>query len=358
LLARLTYRLNPLLLIYSARIGGDRRLLAETRSSSPPLVLHDAHVAWALTALPAEFDLGEVHNVWSRVFKPELIELLWQACLDEGLIAPVETKDQTIVRFDAWDAFGWSEAAIFHESTRDYPFIKMDEPDAFEQDRKRMVSYVEEASPPSIYQSFKAEHSVSLGARLSLRDSARRILQMMSPEDRRGLAGLGLFFDICFGQRDLVDFDVQGAFLRKAIPSGGARHPTEIFFAAFPRSPLPPGIYHYNVEHHRLDCIRSGDHEASLRKATFDLFQKFKRQPLGLVVFTSLVERAMWRYRDARSSRAILVDVGHALMAYRTVANAIGFDTYTYQKIRDDFLCQEIGIDRLRQVPLFVGTLV
>ena len=50
------------------------------------------------------------------------------------------------------------------------------------------------------------------------------------------------------------------------------------------------------------------------------------------VVFTSLVERAMWRYRDPRSFRAILVDVGHAVMAYRHVARTLGFRTYAYQK--------------------------
>jgi hypothetical protein len=66
----------------------------------------------------------------------------------------------------------------------------------------------------------------------------------------------------------------------------------------------------------------------------------------------------MWRYRDARSSRAVLVDVGHALMAYRTVAWALGFELYTYQKIQDSALAEVMTLDRLREVPLFVGTLV
>lgn len=107
-----------------------------------------------------------------------------------------------------------------------------------------------------------------------------------------------------------------------------------------------------------MDRIRSGDHYSVLRRATFDLFQKFDARPFGLIAFTSLVERAMWRYRDDRSARAVLIDIGHALMIYRTVAHVIGFETYTYQKFRDTELCSAMGIDRLRQPPLFVGTLV
>ena len=95
-----------------------------------------------------------------------------------------------------------------------------------------------------------------------------------------------------------------------------------------------------------------------LERATLDLFSKYDTAPAAALVFTSLVERAMWRYRDPRSFRAILVDVGHAVMAYRRVARMLGFRTYAYQKMRDSEVASILGIDRVTQPPLYVGTLV
>jgi hypothetical protein len=66
----------------------------------------------------------------------------------------------------------------------------------------------------------------------------------------------------------------------------------------------------------------------------------------------------MWRYRDARSWRAPLVDAGHAIMAFRTVSAALGYSSYTYQKMRDEAVCMLLGISRFRQTPLFVGTII
>ena len=339
-------------------MAGKRRFIIETSSSRPPLVQKSACIAQALVALPNRFTADEACRCWDGVIDGEAQVDLFEALVEEAVIIEADNVDPVVERCDVWAAYGWGEAASFHEATRDYPFVKMDAPGAFDIDRDRMKTYVQEARPPEIYQTVEAKYSIVLPSRISPGTSANQLLAAMTRDERRGLPGLGLFFDVCFGERRKEPFDVQGEFLRKSIPSGGARHPTEIYFASFEGAPIPPGSYHYNVEHHRLDCVSVGDHSKQLRHATFDLFQKFDRHPFGLIAFTSLVERAMWRYRDARSSRAVLIDIGHALMIYRTVAQAIGFDTYTYQKVRDSLLCEAMGIDRLRQPALFVGTLV
>jgi SagB-type dehydrogenase family enzyme len=172
------------------------------------------------------------------------------------------------------------------------------------------------------------------------------------------MPGLSLLFDVCFGERGRMRFGKQGEFLHKSIPSGGARHPTEVFLVAFDGGPVLAGVHHYNVEHHRLDLIRAGDYFEVCARTTFDLFKKFDSPPIALVVFTALYERAMWRYRDPRSWRAVMVDIGHGLMAMRRVAAALGFAQYTYQKFDDDALCDLLGLNPVRQTPLFVGTLV
>ena len=45
-------------------------------------------------------------------------------------------------------------------------------------------------------------------------------------------------------------------------------------------------------------------------------------------------------------------------MAYRHVARTLGFRTYAYQKMRDREIAELVGVDRVSQPPLYVGTLV
>jgi hypothetical protein len=66
----------------------------------------------------------------------------------------------------------------------------------------------------------------------------------------------------------------------------------------------------------------------------------------------------MWRYRDPRSFRAVLVDVGHAVAAYRYAARILGFRTYALQKMRDAVVADMLGVDRITQPPLYAATLV
>lgn len=347
--------MHPALLVHTRVLDSGRAVVAQTSESDPPLILRDSRVAWALSLLPDEFSRAEAMVAWEQ--HEELLGIaseLWTLGVSENLLIPSGSVRSRVRR---WDWYNWHEASAYQEATRDYPFLRMDLPDAFVQDDRRMEEYVARTPVPPIYMQVEAMSSVPL-PRLRVGESADALVAALSKEERRGLEGLGLLFDICFGERARRPFGVQGHFLRKSIPSGGARHPTEIFFASFAGSPVSLGVYHYNVEHHRLDAISLGDTSGAFEHTTFDLFKKYVVTPIGLLVFTSHWERAMWRYRDARSWRAPLIDVGHALMAYRTLCQQLGFGYYTYQKFRDRELCRLIGRDPVQTTPLFVGTLV
>lgn len=352
------YCVHPLMLLYTAPVGGSRSYIVELSSSAPPLIVKHWHFAWALALLPETFTRDEAFDLWAGDSRlAGVAEDIWLLATEGEVIIRHNDQRPEIRRYKAWQEYGWSEASVYQEATRDYPFVKMDEPGAFAVDQARMERYLTRAEVPGIYQRLDSEFSIPL-RKIKEEESANELLRAMSPAARRGLDGLSLLFDVCFGERAKIDFNVQGSFLRKSIPSGGARHPTEVFFVAFPDSCIRPGVYHYNVESHSLHCIRPGNFFKECEYATFDLFKKFKSQPVGLIVFTSLYERAMWRYRDARSWRAPLIDVGHALMSFREVHKALGYQGYTYQKVRDNELCRLLAVSPLRQTPLYVGTLV
>ncbi|GAA2339050.1 hypothetical protein GCM10010431_73210 [Streptomyces kunmingensis] len=337
-------------------IEGERLLIAETGSATPPLILRDIRVAWAITLLPDQGTRTEIVARWrsEKVLAP-IADDLFEALLAEDVLL---TADQEPQQARAWRRFGWEEAYRYHASTRDYPFLQMDQEGAFDADDARMEEYVKESAPPPITMDLPASADSIALRKLGPGESADALLEMLSAKEQRGTEGLSVLMDVVFGERTRRPFAVQGEFLRKAVPSGGARHPTEAFLVTFPGASIPPGVHHYNVERHRLDVVRPGDHSEAFRTASFDLFDKFHRKPFGLLVFCSLVERAMWRYRDARSARAPFIDVGHTLMAYRTVIKRLGVGGYTYQKFDDAAIADLLGIDVNRMIPLFLGTLV
>lgn len=366
------YAPHPELLVYplAPTEGAPRAMVAETVSARPPLVLHDPRVSLAITLLPDRGTRAEITARWAaeESLRP-IIDALWTALSRESVLVPV---GDVPARAAAWRSFDWDEAYRYHSSTRDYPFLQMDQEGAFAADDARMEEYIGRSLPPALTLDLPAVTAAAFrgpdapaGPQRAIRlrkigpgESADARLAALTPEQRRGTEGLALLLDVCFGERTRRPFAVQGEFLRKAVPSGGARHPTEAFVALFPGGPLEPGTYHYNVEHHRLDLLRGGDHSTAFRAASFDLFDKYHEAPFGLIVFCSLVERAMWRYRDARSARAPFIDVGHALMAYRTVIQRLGVGGYTYQKFHDQQIAALLGINVERLTPLFLGTLV
>ena len=345
-------RLHPALLVHTTRVAGRRRLVAQVSAARAPLVLNSPLALRALGALPAEFERDSAIEAWSDAGIPEAThDQLWTAFDQAGLFGDSE-GDQSW-----WDEFGWREARAYHEATRDYPFLQMDQPGAFASDTARMHEYGDEADSPPVYQHLGDEQTVEL-AKLNGYESPDDRLERMTADERLSSEGLGLLLDVCFGERGQITTAAGNQCLVKSIPSGGARHPTEVFVAAFELDGVPAGVYHYDVARHSLDLVRFGQQREAFANATLDLFAKYETPPAAALVFTSLVERAMWRYRDPRSFRAVLVDAGHAVMAYRRVARMLGFRTYALQKMHDSEVANLLRVDRVSQPPLYVGTLV
>src|SRR5690348_13934376 len=121
------YRVAPTLLVYPASLDGSRRLVGEVNSGRPPVYLHHPRVAWALSVLPETFDRAQATEAWiPGIADPATRSALWDALAGEGLL--IEAGGGEASLWDRLQPYGWMEAASYHEATRDYPFLKMDEP--------------------------------------------------------------------------------------------------------------------------------------------------------------------------------------------------------------------------------------
>lgn len=316
------YVLNPALLVYTTSGSADRRLVIETDSREPGLVVDDPRLVSALLLLPPSFQEADATDLWAHAFdESNLAPILWGFCISSELIV----EEEHALRLPEL-------TRGYHEVTRSYPFMDMSDAGALEADNALMRTYATNDLGPSAY--FNVELP---GTMVPLR-KADEDLDLALFGD-----AISLLFDGVFGERAHVQPFwnatvpyVQLELLFKSVPSGGARHPTECFAYVHtagrlldkPYAQLTSGAYHYEVRANALHLLGDGlrllanlsPSSSRLQRALID-----DREFL-IFVLSSRVERAMWRYRDPRSFRAVVIDVGHAVQQLVELADHIGFE--------------------------------
>ncbi len=136
----------------------------------------------------------------------------------------------------------------------------------------------------------------------------------------------------------------------RAVASGGALYPLELYVLAFRIADLEPGIYHYDVNRHGLDIVELGD---LLPMAKDRLYA----EGMGLdeaamvVVVTSIFRRSTSKYLD-RGYRMILMEAGAVVHALSLVATSLGLGVCQVGGFLDDELSASLGIDGVEEAPL------
>ncbi|MFJ3956361.1 hypothetical protein [Arthrobacter sp. NPDC090010] len=204
-----------------------------------------------------------------------------------------------------------------HEATRDYPFMDMSTgQDALRDDAAIMRTYLTKAANgPSPYleiPAFAGSESIPLPRVADLTPDAipHSELQKFST------VIVGVFGEISktVAYEDSVSKYMQMPLLHKSIPSGGARHPLELFIQVRESPVVPSGRYHFNVRRNELTPLSSQGGYS------------FGSEWIIELEIAAAIERDMFRYRDPRSSRAVFVDAGHADGQLAALASYVNWD--------------------------------
>jgi len=150
----------------------------------------------------------------------------------------------------------------------------------------------------------------------------------------------------------------------RPVPSGGARHPFELFVAVQNVAGLEPGLYRYDPTKH------IGEKKVTIERLAplfDDYVSKMSAMLAGqkwattapIVLFISCIPyRAEWRYNDA-AQRVMLIDLGHVGQNLMLSATAMGLGSCCIAAF-DQALCDEAfafdGVDEYTVYALPVGT--
>jgi SagB-type dehydrogenase family enzyme len=139
----------------------------------------------------------------------------------------------------------------------------------------------------------------------------------------------------------------------KTSPSGGARHPGEVYLMALRVDGLERGIYHYQAERHRLARLPG---IATPRTAcAYCADQLYVARAAALFIMTAVFVRTMWKYGRARAYRAVLLETGHLCQTFCLTATRLGLAPFSTAALKDSLIEKDLGLDGISESVLYVA---
>lgn len=132
----------------------------------------------------------------------------------------------------------------------------------------------------------------------------------------------------------------KGKFSFRTAPSGGARHPLDLYVFTRLVDGLKPGLYRYLPVEHLLVLEREGDDSEDLDKALLGQLQN-----ASCVLFWAAVPyRSEWRYGKA-ADKLVALDAGHSCQNLYLACETLGFGTCAIGKYEQVELDRYLGLD-------------
>jgi SagB-type dehydrogenase family enzyme len=256
-------------------------------------------------------------------------------------------EDSLLARI--WSA--WLPHGSFHFGSKDVHFAVegLREPGS----RPRLAL----ARQPSFFKTYRDAHRCALPPRPVPRSEFPRVLlrrktyREFSPSHLPLDAVSSLLF-YTWGVMGYLSTSY-GRLPQKTSPSGGARHPGEVYLMALRVAGLAPGLYHYNPRRHTLAQLYTGEMES--KAVEYCAGQAFVSQAGALFLMTAVLPRSMWKYRFARAYRVVLLDAGHLCQTFCLTAAWLGLAPFCTAALKDSLIEKDLGIDGISEAVLYVA---
>lgn len=256
--------------------------------------------------------------------------------------------DQELAR--QWSS--WLPEGSFHFLTKDARYVK----------RARSVAewkaLLPKGQPPKLVKSLRNAKKIPLPKTkppasefvqvLLKRKTHRKFAKQQLP-----LTTVSQLLSLVWGVTGYLYSPVFGRLIHKTSPSGGARHPGEVYLMALRVKGLRPGLYHYHPERHQLELISVG---ATPEKAKlYCAHQSYTRSAAALFLMTAVFARTMWKYPKSRAYRVVLLDAGHLCQTFCLVATWLGLAPFCTAALSDKAIEKDLKIDGINESILYVA---
>jgi SagB-type dehydrogenase family enzyme len=252
----------------------------------------------------------------------------------------------------AWARYGWKDPALFHLATYGQRFDPHATAEAVANDAiiaqpEATIERIPLAGTTPLRLAESAAPTVSM----------EEVLARIKPVDS--------YLDHDITLRDAFDVvnpvftargrgrSALGHIVFKSFPSGGARHPLEVYLVVKAVSDASPGVYHLASATGALTMVADAALARQIDAACF-LDRRVQTSHVAVVI-TCRWFRHMWKYRYARSYRMILIEVGHAIQSLMLSAAGRDYEMYFCLSVDEEKLARICALsDRSDESPAAV----
>jgi SagB-type dehydrogenase family enzyme len=245
----------------------------------------------------------------------------------------------------------WLPEGGFHFMTKDTPFVG-----AYWPIEEKMKALPTTRAPPQ-FKRIAAAAPIRLSAPEIETDAFFETLHARRTHREFAQAAVSLesvsnLLQTTWGVQGYVQTNVFGKLPYKTSPSGGARHPIEVYLVALRVKGLNRGIYHYQAKDNRLTRIPG---KVSARTASaYCADQPYFGAAAALFIMTAVFARTMWKYGRARAYRVVLLETGHLGQTFCLTATRLGLAPFTTAALKDSRIEKDLGIDGISESVLYV----
>jgi len=132
----------------------------------------------------------------------------------------------------------------------------------------------------------------------------------------------------------------KGKYSFRTTPSGGARHPLDLYVFARRVEGLKPGLYRYLPLEHSLVLEREGDDSTALDKALMGQVWNSS----CVFMWAAVPYRSEWRYGKA-ADKLVALDAGHSCQNLYLACEALGLGTCAIGAYDQKKLDEYLGLD-------------
>ncbi|MDN3358572.1 SagB/ThcOx family dehydrogenase [Actinomadura sp. DC4] len=279
-----------------------------------------------------------------------------------GVLITEDSAERETERLNAWQDWG-TAARYYHYATRMHgDTVAADGED----DARRIREKAQVTPPPAPYRAFPghpftpapvSQEAQAFGRSLEDVLTSRRTTRRFDPGPI-GLTELSTLLEAAAGPsptrpRSADDETFGNVF--KTSPSGGARHPIELYVHAQRVTGLRPGFYHFDPVRRGFEDLGVAWSRDQVVRSAAD--QAWIGEAAAVVYYTAVLARSRWKYGIGRTYRIVLMDLGHLSQTVYLLATALGLGAGFSAAIRDEEIEKALGCDPDHEIPLGVTAL-
>lgn len=324
------------------------------------LVFENYRTRVSITADPLAARILDFFGRWRRPkdligempqYSPGSLRAALRQLSDSSLLVTENTQearqDESLQK--AW--LHWLPHGSFHFATKDVHFI-------WGKSREKLLKgYLKESAQPPFFKTYHNVPRVRLPRHAPEEGEFLRVL--LARKTHREFSGgklpLSAISQLLFYTWGVMGYIPTpfGQLAHKTSPSGGARHPNEVYLAALKVNGLPAGLYHYNTRNHSLECLRRGQMQESA--VQYCAGNALVKDTAALFLMTAVFSRSMWKYRFARAYRVVLLDTGHLCQTFCLTATWLGLAPFCTAALNDGLIERDLGLDGTNESVLYVA---